>query len=53
MNLRKLLKWSLVLMAIVAYKQLEASDGQDEYTRLAYSAATHPDSIMVFKKHSF
>ncbi len=40
MNLKKLVKWSLVLMVFLAYKQLEASVVQDEDTRPAYSVVT-------------
>ena len=37
MNFRKFLKWSLVLMAFLAYKQLDASDSPDDYKKPAYT----------------
>ena len=44
MNLKKFLKWSMVLMAIVAYKQMEASDGHNDYSKPANAIVTWADS---------
>ena len=44
MNIRKVLKWSLVLMAFLAYKQLDsggdAAGGKPELVYMAYEAET-------------
>jgi hypothetical protein len=44
MNLRKFLKWSLILMAIVAYKRLEANDGQHDYSKPANAIVIQAES---------
>jgi hypothetical protein len=51
MNLKKFLKWSLVLTAILAYKQMQASEGQYDYTKPALSVVTeqhHSVENLVF-----
>lgn len=51
MNLKKLMKWSLVLMVFLAYKQLEASVVQGEDTRPEYSVVT-PAAPQLWKSFS-